>query len=139
MVEITLKGTGLILQAIEDSEDSGEMYEFGVIQSDVLVLNGEEDITKKKGKYLKSKNILIDKYFKPISGDSDTYFVRAINEDFDFEVKFHIDIEPEEFDPKKLQLIKSDYEIDLLPYAIIMDVIMYDGKEIKVIQDIEYS
>ncbi len=34
----------------------------------------------------------------------------------------------EEFDAKKLQLVKTDYELGFLPYGILTDIIMYDGE-----------
>jgi hypothetical protein len=45
----------------------------------------------------------------------------------------------EEFDPKKLQLIKSDYEVEFLPYGIVTDTIVYDGKEILMDNETEYK
>lgn len=51
-------------------------------------------------------------------------------DEYYFESVFLID--DDNFDPKKLQLIKSDYELDFLPYGIMIDSIMYDGKVVEV-------
>jgi hypothetical protein len=53
-------------------------------------------------------------------------------------LEYDIELEDdEEFDPKKLQLVKSDYEVSFLPYGIITDYIIYDGKRIDYIDFFE--
>lgn len=97
--------------------------------------NGEEmDITKKKGKYIKS-----DSYFKETIGTNERFVFQPVAEDEDrylYEIELQDD---EEFDPKKLQLVKSDYEVNFLPYGIITEYIMYDGKKVEMTNYYEYE
>lgn len=126
-----------------DLEDEGyldgDLYELPLILEDVQVLQssnpekpvwdlddeGAIDITKKKGKYVLTKN-----YFSGVCGLNAPFYYTQRNfceiyETFSIELQ-----DDEEFDPKKFQLIKSDYELDFLPYAIISTTAMYDGKVI---------
>ena len=115
----------------------GNLYELPFISTNLRVLlstgnevvwdvddDGTVDITKQKGKYIKSTT-----YFKELGFESPFY----VNDGGDTEIceVFRIELEDnEEFDPKKLQLVKSDYELNFLPYGIVVDYIMYDGKKI---------
>ena len=121
----------------EDGWLDGNLYEIPVILSnlEVILSTGDEpvwsvddegsiDITKKKGKYIKSET-----YFKDMGFESPFY----VNDGGSIRVceVFKIELEDdEEFDPKKLQLVKSDYELNFLPYGIIVTYIIYNGKVI---------
>jgi hypothetical protein len=116
-----------------DLEEEGVIDE---IWQEVFILEGvtvecdENDITKNKGKYLKTKEFLSSKFQSP-------FYVRQIRY-CDIELEYDIELEDdEEFDPKKLQLVKSDYEVSFLPYGIITDYIIYDGKRIDYIDFFE--
>lgn len=83
------------------------------------------DITEKKGKYINTAKYLSSKLQSP-------FLVMELDDDGFIESYFVIELkEGEVFDPKKLQLIKSDYEVSFLPYGIIRTHIYYDGKVIE--------
>lgn len=120
-----------------DLEDEGvldeDLNEVALILEDVKVgyYEGEEppvkelwtDITKQKGKY-----VLVSDYFSAFKRKTQPFWVHQVNECDIWEL-FCIELnDDEEFDPKKLQLIKSEYELQILPYAIASDLIMYDGR-----------
>ena len=86
----------------------------------------DEDITKLKGKYIKRTDVLKKDYkLNP------PFYVRCINGNTEIVNTFCVELEDnEEFDPKQLQLIKSDYEVEFLPYGIVSDTIIYKDKEI---------
>ena len=121
-----------------DLEDEGlvdgDLFELPFILEDVEVFytEGSEpvwniedgiDITKKKGKYLLINDLLSErcKLKSPFYVDQINYCV--INEAFMIELE-----DDEEFDPKKLQLIKSDYEVQFLPFGITTYAVVYNGK-----------
>lgn len=123
----------------EEGYLDGDLYELPLILEDVQVLQssnpekpvwdlddeGAIDITKKKGKY-----ILTNNYFSGICGLNAPFYYTQRNYCEIYET-FCIELEDdEEFDPKKFQLVKSDYELDFLPFAIISTMAMYDGKTI---------
>lgn len=86
---------------------------------------GAVDITKKKGKYL-----LLNDLFKENYELESPFYVRQINY-CDINECFMIELEDdEEFDSKKLQLIKSDYEVEFLPFGISGTKVVYDSKVI---------
>ena len=61
---------------------------------------------------------------------NEPFLVQHINRG-EIESYFTIEIpDNEEFDPMKLQLVKSDYEVLFLPYGIIVSYIYYNGKKI---------
>lgn len=121
-MKITVKGEGIIL-AINDYDYSDDYYELPFIIKGVVVLADGEDITKKKGKYLTSRYVhdLVAKDGATITSASICDYSK------DFVAEF--DIPVEDFDPKKLQLIKSDYEFAGMPYGILASTVVYDGKE----------
>lgn len=90
----------------------------------------ENNLVKKKGKYVKVVNYFHDLF----STNSDhplpvELHVRTFTGDN--EIDYYIDLkDDEEFDIKKVQLVKSDYEIEAFPYYILTEKILYDGKEI---------
>lgn len=121
-------------QSFGDLEEDGwlddDLYEVAVIKEGVEVSVSDDpytdegiDITKSKGKYVMANN-----YFSHFIGKTTPFFYMEIRY-CDIEEWFRIELnDDEEFDPKKLQLIKSDYELSFLPYAIATTHIMYDGK-----------
>lgn len=123
----------------DDGYLDGDLYELPLILEDILVLQssnpekpvwdlddeGAIDITKKKGEY-----ILTNNYFSGVCELKAPFYYTQRNfceiyETFSIELQ-----DDEEFDPKKFQLIKSDYELDFLPFAIAARMAMYDGKSI---------
>lgn len=125
-----------------DLEDEGlldnDLHEVTMILEDVEVLcteneepvwhnddEGAIDITKSKGKYL-----LVNNFFRGFRKLVAPFYVDQINyceQVNTFEVQLEDD---EEFDPKKLQLIKSDYELQFIPFGIVSDGVVYDDKVI---------
>ena len=91
--------------------------------------NEEENVIKKKGKYVKTLEYFHDLFKKdgehplPVEFHYRYYYGQ--------ELEYVIELEDdEEFDIKKVQLIKSDYEIEVFPYFILCEKILYDGKEV---------
>lgn len=125
MVQITLKGNGIIFRGTDTVTDN--CIEQNAILEGVELYHNEEDITKKKGKYIKQK------YFHSmITPDTSGSIKRLVlNETFYFEFTYDIPVEESEFNPKLIQLIKSDYEFEGIPYYIVTDKVLYDGKEIE--------
>lgn len=92
----------------------------------------DENFVKQKGKYLKTKEYITDNLMGmntdhpiPVDVHIDTHS----SCEFNYEIELNDD---EEFDIKKLQLVKSDYEVHFMPYAIIVEYIMYDNKKIEI-------
>ena len=135
MVQIILKGKGYIIESICNEEDEGDMIEFAAIQKVIKVLANGKDITKEIGEYVIDNNYIKDCYRVERWEDAD-YF-RMYNQTFRFEFRYNIDIPEEEFDPKKLQLIKT-YELSFLPYGIMQDI-LYDGSQRNVDDDDDYN
>lgn len=127
-------------KCIFDLEDEGsldnDLNEVAMITEDVEVLyteneepvwdvddEGAVDITKKKGKYL-----LVNNFFSKCRRLIAPFYVDQVNyceQVNSFEIKLEDD---EEFDPKKLQLIKSDYELQFLPFGIVSNGVVYNDK-----------
>ena len=110
----------------------GDLHEIAFILDLEGVYVGEEewsedeDITKEKGKYIKRIDIL-----KKDCNLTPPFYVRCINGETEIGYTFCIELEDDEvFDPKQLQLVKSDYEVEFLPYGIVSNHIVYKGKEI---------
>ena len=117
---------------IESNYELAFIKELGDIWYDDEDYNVRE-ITKEKGKYLKTKEFWKE---KKIEGP----FVFEVLDEGEYEYNYIISLEDdEEFEPKKLQLVKSDYEVGFLPYGIIVDYIMYDGKKIECIGEYDYD
>jgi hypothetical protein len=105
---------GLILEGVEVGYYEGEFPPVGDLWT---------DITKQKGKY-----VLVNDYFSGFKRMIKPFWVQQVNECRICEL-FRIELnDDEEFDPKKLQLIKSDYEVKFLPYGVVSSLIVYDGK-----------
>ena len=146
---ITLKGTGSNIRleyyydpTNKEWDSDYDLYSYNIILSNVEVFANGEDITKKKGKYIKTYPFTKDivEGFECDPEAKNMLYRKADNDDdWDFEFEFEIPVSPQEFDPKKLQLIKSDYEFNEVPYAILADVIIYDGKEYRTEDDFDYA
>lgn len=134
--KVKLLGKGYPIQC--DSLDRETcFYEYPLIFEGVELVQyvGDcewEDITKKKGKYVKGK--IIHEQIKDELGD-EILLDFARNRDFEYE--FEIEHEGE-FNPKLIQLLKSDYEFEDIPYAILGNVILYDGQRVSTITE-EYD
>lgn len=89
----------------------------------------DNDLMKQKGKYVKTKehfhHLFREDGYHPLPVTLHTRLYRYTDADYIIE---HED----EFDIKKVQLVKSDYEIQEFPYLIIADYILYDGKRVDV-------
>ena len=118
MVQIILKGKGYIIASICNEEDEGDIIEFAALQSDIKVFANGKDITKEKGKYVIDNNYIKDNYLVERWEDAD-YF-RVLDKMFRFEFRYNIDIPEEEFDPKKLEIIKDIFN------TINMTKMLYD-------------
>lgn len=95
----------------------------------------ENDLIKQKGKYIKTKEFFHDLFSE--EGDHPLPVECHTRSYYDIEVEYIIKLQDdEEFDIKKLQLVKSDYECPEFPYFIIADYILYDGKEIRADEDL---
>ena len=138
-VKVTIEGTILICeyaseQAMESEEGGFDSVYYMTLGWDTLKgLYIDEDegenLIKKKGKYHKSYE-----YFHNLFSEDGEHplpvEVHLRSSSYDEKFDYIIDLEDsEEFDIKKLQLIKSDYEIEPCPYFIVAEKIMYDGKE----------
>lgn len=123
----------------EDGWLDGDLWELPFILEDVQVLvsstpnrpvwedddEGAIDITKQKGKYIKTKE-----YFSKELNIHAPFYASYMG-DVDAVEIFRIELEDdEEFDPKQVQLLKSDYELSFLPYGIVVNQIYYKGKKI---------
>lgn len=124
-------------KVMDEAEDDGfskfNSYFYATYGMDnivALTVNNGENLVKKKGKYIKTKeffhNLWSDESDHPLPVEVHT---RTFSGDYpQYEIELEDD---EEFDIKKLQLVKSDYEFDQCPYWIIADYIMYDGRQIN--------
>lgn len=103
----------------------------------LYVDDSEDNAVKQKGKYVKTKEFFHDLF--RVDGDQPLpveCHTRVYNEQ---EINYIIEIEDDdEFDIKKVQLVKSDYECDEFPYFIVADYILYDGKEIHTDETDDY-
>ena len=132
----TIRGVLYCSKSLIDEENSfwDNYYQtFGFESiSEIRVGDNEENIIKQKGKYIKTKEYFHDLFredgFHPLP-----VIVRSAIDD-EYEVQYEIEVMGE-FDPKKLQLIKSDYEFIGMPYFILTDDIMYDGVKYQISQD----
>lgn len=132
-MKITIKGNGRIIRL--GGFDDDEILEYNAILSDIEVFADGEDITKKKGKYIKSYVFRDD--LSNIGEDiSEKNCIASFKNQIPFETEFELPVSKEEFDPKKLQLIKSDYEFIDIPYCIMTDRIIYDGVKYYTITDL---
>lgn len=98
---------------------------------EALYVDDDEDnnLIIQKGKYVKTKEYFHDLFSE--DGDHplpvEVHFRYYYSQELEYVIKLEDD---EEFDLKKVQLIKSDYEVQLFPYFILCSKILYDGKEV---------
>ena len=129
-IKITITGRPLVMDYCNTDKDFDSEY-YTVVGWDSLeelhVNDGEDNLIKKKGKYATT-----DKYFHELFSDEgdhplpvDIRTVSLPTEVFTYWVEIP---DNEEFDLKKLQLIKSSYEVERFPYFIPADCILYAGK-----------
>lgn len=89
----------------------------------LTVNDNEENLVKQKGKYCIKEDalheIIEDGHPLPVECHTRQYY--------DQELVYEIEHEGE-FDIKKLQLVKSTYEFDEIPFWIVADYILYDGE-----------
>ena len=140
-IKVTIEGTIQICeyasqQTIENDESDFNSVYYSVLGWDNLIGlyiddYERENLIKKKGKYYK-----VYDYFHNLFSDEGDHplpvEVHLRNTGYEEKFDYYIDLPDDEpFDVKKLQLIKSDYEIEPCPYFIVVEKIMYDGKEIS--------
>lgn len=95
--------------------------------------DNEENVIKQKGKYAKTDHFLHDKFAE--DGDHPLPVECHIRTYYNQEISYYLELEDnEEFDIKKVQLLKSTYEYDAYPYFIVGDYILYDGKKVGIEQ-----
>lgn len=125
-MKINVKGNGVWIELISQSINCMVPM---IIQGIVVDAEGT-DITKKKGKYIKDipfTKILTSGGINPLT---DGFIAQGTeSQEYTIETNFDIPVSEEEFDPKKLQFIKSDYEFSEYPYGILADRVLYDGVE----------
>lgn len=99
--------------------------------------DSEENVVKKKGKYVKT----VEMMHRLMGPDSDHPLPCELhariyyNQSIDYVIEL---ADEDEFDIKKVQLEKSDYELECLPYFIAAGYILYDGKRIDTDGDMDY-
>lgn len=141
-VKITIEGT---IQICEYASTRDEFYDtffstLGWHTVNAIYLDDNENVNliKKKGKYVKVKDYFHDLFSEEGSHPLpvEVHLRETHGSDrFSYIVELQDD---EEFDIKKVQLIKSDYEIYCCPYFILAHHILYDGREILVNEEDEY-
>lgn len=150
-IKITIVGTPIIVEysSKQYTNEDGEFDFYGGeyfmtlgwdsvdglyvdVPEDTYDFDNYENLIKKKGKYVKTveyfHNLFAEDSGCPLPVEIHTRHSND-GESLDYYIELNDD---EEFDIKKVQLIKSDYEIDIFPYFILAEKILYDGKEIGV-------
>jgi hypothetical protein len=137
-VKITINGTILAVDYCsqtlynEDEDFNCNYYlicGWHTVEGMYIDTDTAENVVKKKGKYVKVRD-----YFHKLWGKDSYHPLPVECHTRHYQnccVDYMIDLEDDkEFDIKKVQLIKSDYETSEFPYFILADKILYDGKEI---------
>ena len=95
--------------------------------------DGEEQRITKKGKYIKRKDFVSKILPTPpfVWQQSDCTYC-----EFEYLLELNDD---DVFDPQKLQLVKSDYELSFVPYGVVVNYVVYDGKEVGCINYPEFD
>lgn len=131
-VKITIKGDLLVLDYCNVELDFLDNYYCTCAWNSIEAMHvndDEENVVKKKGKYVKTKEYFHDLFSEdgdhPLPVECHTKVYQNVYADYEIELE-----DNEEFDIKKVQLVKSDYECDAFPYFIIACHILYDGKEV---------
>ncbi len=129
-MKIELKGLAMFCQYAsvermhEEEEDFWSInYDLFYLVENIQIFADGEDITKQKGKYIVIPDLIHQEIFV---ADHPFPVEFRIVHDVDFSAT--IDLDVEDFDPKKLQLRKSVYELQEIPFAIDATHIVYDGK-----------
>lgn len=122
MVKVKLiGGTCKLLRMYNTPDDSDNILEIPFITGGVKVFIGDTDIAKDKGKYVKTKTYIKHLFSNVLHCDSDNRYVESPIEVFPEGAEFEFDIDgvdEDDFNLELLQLEKSDYELDELPYGI---------------------
>lgn len=132
-VKITIHGDLLALDYCNVDKEFLDEYYYTCAWDKVeaMYINGneEENVVKKKGKYVKTKEYFHDLFSAdgdhPLPVECHARIYQNVYADYEIKLE-----DNEEFDIKKVQLVKSDYECDAFPYFIIAGNILYDGKEV---------
>ena len=131
-VKIRIKGDLLVLDYCNVELDFLDNYYCTCAWNSIeemYVNDDEENVVKKKGKYVKTKEYFHDLFSEdgdhPLPVECHTKIYENVYADYEIRLE-----DDEEFDIKKVQLVKSDYECDAFPYFIIACHILYDGKEV---------
>lgn len=96
-----------------------------------LYVDDDEDnnLVEQKGKYVNTKEFFHDLFSEdgghplPVEVHYEYYY----EQELEYVIRLKDD---EEFDIKKVQLIKSEDEISLFPYFVLCEKILYDGKDV---------
>lgn len=134
---VKLTGNGIIIYLDREDQNCCFYQIPFIIENIKLEILNEDgtttDITKGKGKYIKEK--YLRKLVKDELGDNILLGTRSYN---DIERTFEIEHNGE-FNPKSLQLIKSDYEFSNLPYGIVCEFLLYDDSKILCVEECDYK
>jgi len=104
-------------------------YGFETIQG-LYVDDGDDNLIKAKGKYFKTREYFHDLFAADGEHPLPVRFLYKNRGEYriDYEVSLEDD---EEFDISKVQLVKSEREMpSVMPYFIIADYILYNGKKV---------
>jgi hypothetical protein len=139
-IKITITGEPLVVDYCNTDLDFSDNYYTQVgwtSVSGVFVNDNPENVIKKKGKYF----ITSELWHTLLSPDGDHPLPVELHMRTFAKTSFNYSIEipdDQDFDIKKLQLIKSNYELEVFPYFIDAHSIVYDGKEFTTKDDEDY-
>lgn len=134
-MNIILSGVGSIGGSIKDRNDLGDIIEFPLMDSiDIIVdddyycsididENHDSEIKIKETQYIKDHCLV---------KDEPPYFFRMVYGGFQWDIEFEID--DDDFDISKLEIIKNNSSIEELN-AFIVDNIIYNGRMIHCVED----
>lgn len=138
-VKVTIVGTLLVVDycsksRINEEEGFNDLYYFDACwdELDALYVDGneEENLIKKKGKYVKDNtywhDLLSEDGDHPLPVEMHTRHFQPVEADYNIGLA-----DDEEFDIKKVQLVKSlEFDTFDIPYYICAMFILYDGKKV---------
>lgn len=109
-------------------EDLQEFIVMTDIDSLTALVDGKDiDIRKRKGKSIRSKEVLKNDLHIE---DGEQLWIGDLGY-HKMELQYEVELDDDRiFDPQKVQLIKTTYEFDFLPSGFITHKILYEGKEI---------
>lgn len=142
-IEITIEGDLIAVdycatKRYEEGEEFNDVYyvTYGWDKVNEMRVDGvegidnEENVVKKKGKYVKTREFFHDLFSEegehPLPVEIHDRYYYGVQASYILQLP-----DDEEFDIKKVQLVKSDYEVELYPYFIIANYILYDGKKVE--------